>query len=850
MTHLLLLHTSGIDGTDLLLDTFVIRFFALSGAWSRRFGAPSMPVDAVLCGTRVMISRECPAAPSVKQLIAQTPGVADASDWEKSFDSEAGGVITILSELGEPIHKISNRGTQLWRSLDDEYFSIQDDKKRAGRIAEDRGEIIARINADFQKPFFCVRMSDRTTVSSLSEMTYSDCVARLVELMAPGGEWIDISFTLRVVDFVERIAECFVFETPLTRAELLSIQTIVREEPLSLMTKLNSTWPSLSERLLSADDEDFFLSLCMRPGKPVNFIPVIDQNLKIWLKKDSLWYSEDLRSVPDQDAERVAILQGPVATRFSCVVDEPVGDILDNIVSGVTNELAPSLLSVASAELTPLPAGVNICTDYDDCDLSLTFTSEDSINMASLVQSLPSALQTLLTAPHVVRKQKRWVSNSLQQLLQPLQDRRWAFTGVDMRDLPSRRLNYSEADGFRLCIYVGGEHKHTLEIAVEGARDVISMRCVTLRLRHAGPAGVAELALNFDVDVVRNQIFEESFESRCESIRAFYRQLWLTSDCSTSTVIDGDAVQRYRIAIGEVEQVWGDGSEAPLEFGMVTAWPQIIGALLDSDVSGDLFSLVHLSNSCTVPSPGLPTLRAGSRVQCSASVVCSRDDAIAGRVVSVQAEIFDADTKSLMQTIVSDFAIRSFFGSLTSPIERETKQRYLLKLASSPFLKDVLLSKSWHNLDSSLVHDRIHADDDLVFAVTSSEKSAFGSIFHHGQHIGDISGPGTQIRDFLSRHAVPEDTEHIFEQAQPLREITFSVPHDATSFALASRDANPIHTSVFAAALANLSSPIVHGMNTAARSRHALERAVHARVSHIAVRFESPLTGSGVLQLT
>lgn len=40
----------------------------------------------------------------------------------------------------------------------------------------------------------------------------------------------------------------------------------------------------------------------LRNGKPVNFVPVIAEDLDFWFKKDSLWYSEDLDAVQGGDA--------------------------------------------------------------------------------------------------------------------------------------------------------------------------------------------------------------------------------------------------------------------------------------------------------------------------------------------------------------------------------------------------------------------------------------------------------------------------------------------------------------------------------------------------------------------
>lgn len=92
----------------------------LSGAWSQQDGASPMPVDAVIMGSRLMVAMEAPTAEPVKDLIVKTEGVPveREQEWEKSYTSDAGGVITVESELGEPIHVIGNRGMLLWRELD------------------------------------------------------------------------------------------------------------------------------------------------------------------------------------------------------------------------------------------------------------------------------------------------------------------------------------------------------------------------------------------------------------------------------------------------------------------------------------------------------------------------------------------------------------------------------------------------------------------------------------------------------------------------------------------------------------------------------------------------------------
>ena len=84
--------------------------------------------------------------------------------------------------------------------------------------------------------------------------------------------------------------------------------------------------------------------LCQRRGqKPVPFVPCLDDTFEFFFKKDSLWQSEDLEAVVDQDVGRVAILQGPMAAKYSKIVDEPIKDILDGVTQGHIKSLTQDL---------------------------------------------------------------------------------------------------------------------------------------------------------------------------------------------------------------------------------------------------------------------------------------------------------------------------------------------------------------------------------------------------------------------------------------------------------------------------------------------------------------------------
>jgi fatty acid synthase subunit alpha, fungi type len=148
----------------------------LTGEWSKKFDYAPMPFDGILFGSRMMVAKEGRAAQAVKELIIAARGVYrrllylvhfdisnqlrlvlgvdSEADWEKTYKGEIGGVITVKSELGEPIHKIANRAILFWKELDDLVFSLPRGEKRAEAVAKRKEWIITKLNKDYQKPFF------------------------------------------------------------------------------------------------------------------------------------------------------------------------------------------------------------------------------------------------------------------------------------------------------------------------------------------------------------------------------------------------------------------------------------------------------------------------------------------------------------------------------------------------------------------------------------------------------------------------------------------------------------------------------------------------------------------------
>jgi fatty acid synthase subunit beta len=70
-----------------------------------------MPFDGILLGSRMLVAKEALTSNPVKHLLAEgCTGVPSErqSEWEQTYDHPLGGIVTVTSELGEPIHKVRN----------------------------------------------------------------------------------------------------------------------------------------------------------------------------------------------------------------------------------------------------------------------------------------------------------------------------------------------------------------------------------------------------------------------------------------------------------------------------------------------------------------------------------------------------------------------------------------------------------------------------------------------------------------------------------------------------------------------------------------------------------------------
>src|SRR5260370_4568350 len=155
-----------------------------------------MPFNGVLFTSWVMVAKEVHTSDSVKELIVKASGVGD-DQWEGTYQKETGGILTVQSELGEPIHKIATRAVKLWKEFDNTVFKLPKEK-RATWLKQNEDSVIEKLNRDFNKPWFAQK-KDGTIVMDLGDMTYEETVLRLVRLMYVAYKQRRIDITLRTL---------------------------------------------------------------------------------------------------------------------------------------------------------------------------------------------------------------------------------------------------------------------------------------------------------------------------------------------------------------------------------------------------------------------------------------------------------------------------------------------------------------------------------------------------------------------------------------------------------------------------------------------------------------------------
>ena len=849
-SNIVLVAGSGFGGAD---DTYPY----ITGAWSSKFGYPAMPFDGCLFGSRVMTAKEAHTSKNAKKAIAEAPGVDD-SEWEKTYKGAAGGVMTVRSEMGEPIHKLATRGVKFWAEMDQKIFSL-DKKKRVPELHKMREHIIKKLNDDFQKVWFGRNSAGETV--DLEDMTYAEIVRRMVDLMYVKHEsrWIDDSLKKLTVDFIHRLEERFT-STP-GKASLVQNYSEL-DSPFSTVEKVLSAYPDASNQLISAQDVQHFLLLCQRRGqKPVPFVPSLDDNFEYWFKKDSLWQSEDLEAVVDQDVGRTCILQGPTAVKYSNTVDEPIKDILDGVhnghIKGLINDIYGGKESdvpiveyfggkLLTAEEDPEMDGLTISDDGSRIFYRLAATPHATIPDVDTWMQLLSGKSyswrhAMFTADVFIQGQ-RFQTNPMRRILAPV---RGMFVEVAYPNDPNKTvISVKEPTQ-------SGKLVQTLQIRMSEKKE-ITMDLFEERTAEGKPVAMT-FRFTYHPETGYAPI-REVMEGRNDRIKEFYYRLWFAEKVvpfetpMTSTFDGGKAtitaqdVADFVHAVGNTGEAFVDrpGKEvhAPMDFAIVVGWKAITKPIFPRAIDGDLLKLVHLSNGFRML-PGAEPLKVGDELSTSAQInaVINQES---GKMVEVRGTIKRAG-RPVME-VTSQFLYRGIYDDFENTFQRKDEEAMQLHLAT---YKDVavLRSKEWFRLDEP---DIELLGQTLTFRLQSlirfRNNTAYSAIETQGQVMLELPtkeviqvatvdysagvSQGNPVIDYLQRLGTPVVQPVNFENAIPLSgktSLTWKAPASNETYARVSGDYNPIHVSRIFASFANLPGTITHGMYSSAAVRSLVE---------------------------
>ncbi|KAI0535478.1 sterigmatocystin biosynthesis fatty acid synthase subunit beta [Xylaria digitata] len=808
----------------------------LTGSWSLQLGRPAMPCDGVLLGSRMMVATDAHTSAGVKKLLLKAPGVEDEK-WENSYlqADASGGVLTVTSEMGQPIHKLATRGVRLWKDLDDTIFSLPKPERKPALLKR-KAEIIRRLNEDFAKPWFG-QDADGQPVD-VEDMTYAEIISRLVQLMYVSHQqrWVNPSYGELVREFTVRSLE---------RLGSGALDLSWLNEPESLTQQITKLCPDLAVQLIHPEDVRFFIQSCKKRGrKPVNFVVALDDDFEHWFKKDSLWQSEDLEAVIGQDPERVCILQSPVSVRYATRDDQSAKDILDEIhidivamMRGMVEYNVRPRMRLGIA-LPSRPAPQNIIIDQ----------TEDRI----VYKPLPG---------HELPSQETWIERLKPHASAPIlalvrEETLFESASKRCRPNPFRRI-FAPQQGYSLALNRASKGV-SLRDESTGQTVVLVQPLSSNHLRievvhrdPSVPSGSASLVLEWEYDERTRQLIDAT-ENRDRRVQDFYARLWLVQGAAgrNGRLTDVFSGGKFELTQGLQSSLHSVVSHAfisaspvsptdvlPLESAVIASWEAIMRPLLIDDLEGDLMRLVHQSIGVEYVSDVSPMV-VGELVTSESSIRSVTIEA-SGKSIAVEAKILREGRH--IATVTSKFFIKGKFSHDQATFQNKDEPLVELK-TSSNIDEAVLRDRSWLQLDNPSVPllgktlvFQLHTSSQwtgqtsatsLHIRGTVDEKLWNGNRRRLGSVIFDASeSHGNPVLEFLQRKG------EMIDGRVPLKnpgwtgdsEISVLVPSHTHLYAKVSGDCNPIHGSRVFAEMAELPGPIMHGMFTMAVSRRVVE---------------------------
>lgn len=309
-----------------------------------------------------------------------------------------------------------------------------------------------------------------------------------------------------------------------------------------------------------------------------------------------MWAAEDLEAVFDQDPQRVCILQGPVAVKHAIVKDEPIKDLLGNIVSSLAQKLLErsyggDLSKVPTIDFLgarPLPLPENIATTLGVkrtvTEKAITYSvgktaPETSLWLETLAGPRLDWTRALLASPNFVQGTS-YIDNPMRRLFAP-RPTQTVVVETASDGTPSAIVLYGSARSH-------GEHKSDFK-AVE-ARFDSSKSQIDVTLYEDREESSVPLYLHYEYKPSQGwSPIHEIAGDRNTRIKDFYWRLWfgdnetLPTDLSVrdtfvgpEVTIDADSVEDFCSVIGNQGEAFKTTRtsevQAPMDFAIVTGW--------------------------------------------------------------------------------------------------------------------------------------------------------------------------------------------------------------------------------------------------------------------------------------
>ena len=567
----------------------------LSGRWAEAYGFPAMPVDGILVGTAAMAAKESTTSPSVKRMLVETNG----TDHWISAGKAKGGMASSRSQLGADIHEIDNAASRCGQLLDE----VAGD---AEAVAARRDELIAAM-ANTAKPYF----------GDIGDMTYLQWLQRYVELTigdgdstadtaSPGSAWLADTWRDRFAEMLKR-AEARLHPQDSGPIDTLFNGEALLENPEQAIAKLLARYPDAETVKLHPADVPFFVTLCKTPGKPVNFVPVIDKDVRRWWRSDSLWQAHDARYTADQ----VCIIPGTQSVAGITRVDEPVGDLLDRFEQAAIDE-------VLATDGQPVAV------------VSRRQARADVVGPLAVVLDSPDVLwagRTSINPVHRIGAPDEWQANENRSATHPSTGARLELSGdVVTLSVPLSDIWIDIRFTLPPCTVDGGMPVITVEDASTAMRSVLAIAAGVDDPDVLPPVhdGTAKVTVDWDPEQVADHT----------GVTATFG-----APLAPGLTLVPDAL---------VGHCW------PAVFS-------VIGSAVTADgfpVVEGLLSLVHLDHAAHLLT-SMPKTTAELTVTATASAAT---DTEYGRVIPVEVTIADADG-TVLATLEERFAIRGRTGA-------------------------------------------------------------------------------------------------------------------------------------------------------------------------------------------